>query len=1164
VYVAAGPEVRIYDATGNFLTKFEDASKPYGLSVDSTGKLYVLDDFDQAKRKLTYYAPSSFPPTSGTSYTRQQPPLLELSDMIGVAVNPANDHVFVAFRRNTGSPAVELDSAAHGSTILNSECGSGLGINSADSVAVNGATGEVYVSYPGLIAALNPSCTKILKTINGWGSPIGAFSATTAIAVDQTSGDILAFNNSRGAVEEFEPSGAFVGAFAFAEPRTFTRALSRPYGIAVVSSGQFAGETYVAFDDTKANTPDVWGFGPVSYGEPPIVITGVATALGDGNATLNGSVDPRGFNLTDCHFAYTTESDYEANHFGGSEAKEAPCMPDVEEIGKGSSPVAVHADVSGLDSEGRYRFLLVAANEYGSTGEEGEPGVFGVPAVSVEPALPVLYTEATLRATVDPSGLATKYRFEYGEASGGYEENTRFVEIPPSAGTVTVKAPVTGLTEGKSYHFRVVAENEMGAVTSVTSETFETQVRQVSSSCANASYRTGFSAALPDCRAYELVTPAETRGALIFFAQPDSAELGFNMWATPPFGASAGETLSFFGSPTLPGFEGTGHIDGYRAARSEGEGPHPTKGWHSELVSPTYAQAGGGATPQRGVAPDQRYSFWSLGSLGTSEPLDGTLPKGIYLHTPNGVASSICNPNPQPHLELLGCGSSGPDFNAKSLYVSAGGTHVVFSSSADLEAVAPPAPTVAIYDRSAGEIGAEVVSTPPAGAAPAVTEEFESNDAVYVGSSEDATTIFFEVDKTLYAHRGGETLQVAAGQVTFAGTSQDGQLVAYMAGSGAAAAELFSCDLAAGPCTGAGGHAPTPVGPAGSKAFFVNVSADGTHAFFASKEAFADGEENENEEVAQPGQYNLYAWDAQTSTTRFIALIDSQDIVSFDNNPFMSLLRWTQAVGPGAGHGLADSPTRSTPDGKVFVFQSHASLAGYNNEGHSEIYRYDPAAAKGEQLICVSCDPSMAPATADATLQTTPGASSVAVPPVTAETLIANLREDGSRVFFQSMDQLLPEDSNNAQDVYEWTADEVGESCHRPSGCLALISSGQGERDNYIYGASANGSDVFFHTLDQLLGADVPGSPSIYDAREEGGIPEPVGEPICHGDACHGAGSTPPALPGSASTGSGSGNVQAGGPRPCRRGSHRVKGRCRPRHHRPHRHRAQHRGKAQR
>jgi hypothetical protein len=92
---------------------------------------------------------------------------------------------------------------------------------------------------------------------------------------------------------------------------------------------------------------------------------------------------------------------------------------------------------------------------------------------------------------------------------------------------------------------------------------------------------------------------------------------------------------------------------------------------------------------------------------------------------------------------------------------------------------------------------------------------------------------------------------------------------------------------------------------------------------------------------------------------------------------------------------------------------------------------------------------------------------------------------------------------------------------------------------------SADGHDVFLRTTEKLVGMDVAGSPSIYDAREGGGIPEPPERIPCEGDACQGPGSEPPTLPAPMTGGPGEEpQPEAPAPKPCAKGKHRVKGRC--------------------
>ena len=1112
VYVANSAFVKVFNASGGEIhVGPEGKGIPAGyvtdLEVDSDGNIYALDlgagFFGEDKVKLL--ARSSFPPVAGTEYTESV--VTTHGDMgqtiTGIGLNPANDHLFVTGPDRT----VELTSALEGSGMLNENFAAGLSGGRRD-VAVCGSGGDVYFGSGGNLLVVDASGTEVLARMDGAGSPGDTHEfVAERIAVDQSDCHVLFVDPNRGEAGEFDPSGAFVGGFY-----PLLEVPGSEWGGVAVDNGEHSpnrGDVYVAYNETAPGSFDLAAFGPLAYGEAPIVTTGGAGGIGEGHATLAGLVDPRGFELEECAFEWG-----EAGHV--YEHRE-PCAETSAQIGRGTSPVAVHLQVSGISPETtRYHFRLVAKNKYGES--EGSEAIFGPPTAQTEQALPVLYTEATPHALVDPAGLATEYRFEYlteaeyeanGETFQG-AQSTPSETLPGGSGPSEVEAPMAGLAEGTIYVFRAVAENEAGEG-SGEAKSFTTLQRAAGQECPNAEYRTGLSAALPDCRAYELVTPARTGGTPIGDTEGEAA---VSYWRTPPRGEGAGEALAFGSDSTLPGFDAVGLSQAYRADRASGE--HPAEGWNTELISTSFTEANGGGG--RGGSPGLRYFFWRAEwSPGT----EGTLPPGRYLRTPAG-------------FEPVGQGDLGTDLGGvEPDFISAGGSHVIFVSKAHLESTAPSAGVGTIYDREAGSSHAEVISTSPAGASPATRAEFEAKDAEFVGSTEDGTTVVFKVGGVLYTHREGQTTAVASGNPAFAGVSTDGSRAFYAAGSGTNPAPLRFCDVEAGPCVGPGAHAPTEIAAQG---IFTVVSADGSAALFSSTEALTPAaEENEAGQHATEGAPNLYLW--KGGVTSFVAILDPADFVGFAGAVEIRLNRWTTAQGK---EGLGVQPARSTPDGSSFAFQSHARLTAYDNEGHGEIYRYDPAEQEGERLLCISCDPSGSPTGSDAMLQSHNDT-------VRPADVIPNITDDASRVFFESSERLLPEDANSVRDVYEWRADGVS-GCDGSGGCLALISSGQGDRPNYLYSMTANGSDVFFETLEKLVPSDLPGTSSIYDAREGGGIPASSAGAPCQGDACQGSGSPPPSLPAPASAGSGEGNASPGRPR-CAKGKHRVKARCVAKHH---------------
>jgi hypothetical protein len=88
-------------------------------------------------------------------------------------------------------------------------------------------------------------------------------------------------------------------------------------------------------------------------------------------------------------------------------------------------------------------------------------------------------------------------------------------------------------------------------------------------------------------------------------------------------------------------------------------------------------------------------------------------------------------------------------------------------------------------------------------------------------------------------------------------------------------------------------------------------------------------------------------------------------------------------------------------------------------------------------------------------------------------------------------------------------------------GCIYLLSTGKSKYPSFFADASASGEDVFFFTREQLVGQDEDELQDVYDARVDGGLASqfPVKAPPCEGaDACHGPAQFPPleSSPGSA------------------------------------------------
>jgi hypothetical protein len=187
-----------------------------------------------------------------------------------------------------------------------------------------------------------------------------------------------------------------------------------------------------------------------------------------------------------------------------------------------------------------------------------------------------------------------------------------------------------------------------------------------------------------------------------------------------------------------------------------------------------------------------------------------------------------------------------------------------------------------------------------------------------------------------------------------------------------------------------------------------------------------------------------------------------------------------------------------SPDGSHMAFMTSQQVTGFENQGYTEMYTWEPSSG---EPTCVSCNPSGVAPTSN-------------IEGSESGLFMAN---DG-RTFFYTSEALVPQDTNKIRDVYEYT-----------DGRAQLITSGTGARDVTItennggtttrsaafLGVSADGLNAYFMTFDVLVGQDQNGEyPKIYDARTDGGFPfVPIPASCEAADECHGAGSGPPDAP---------------------------------------------------
>jgi hypothetical protein len=319
----------------------------------------------------------------------------------------------------------------------------------------------------------------------------------------------------------------------------------------------------------------------------------------------------------------------------------------------------------------------------------------------------------------------------------------------------------------------------------------------------------------------------------------------------------------------------------------------------------------------------------------------------------------------------------------------------------------------------------------------------------------------------------------------------------------------------------------------------LNTSTTGSYIYFVAHGVLAPG--------ATTGEDNLYV--ENDGAIKFIASLSAED--QFD-------WKGRSALTPN----LAQRTARTSPDGRYMAFMSNQRLTGYDNDDAAsgvpdeEVYLYDAGSAK---LVCASCDPSGAlPHGVDDEERVGEGLGLLVDRPEEwsgrwlagslpgwtsyaenyAQYPSRSLSNEG-RLFFNSADSLVPQDTNGKEDVYEYEPSGVGTCSNLTStysaatgSCVSLISSGTSGRESAFLDASESGNDVFFLTAASLTAEDTDASYDIYDAHVCAGAPCPTAtppspEPCAASNSCEPGGSAVPPDSGvpATSTFTGIGNV---------------------------------------
>ncbi len=1146
-YANTEPENKLYgfDSSGAGLGGNFPISlswEPGGVAVDSSGNLYVSDGASQLVRKFD----SAGNPLGAIDTSAQGAP--------GSIAFDSNDDLFFS----AGDGVYKATAASAYSSVIKIPWSSEFFGRSPVAIAVDRTAHTLYIADANRVSAYKTDGTFLYEF--GGGIHASNDENFQSIAVDEGTDTVYVSDDAIGIdqVHVFSPAQSYADATAAPTAATNLTDVSADIGATITDNNVLPTSWRL---ELSPNGGSNWFDIRMSSGS-----ASGATAGGQSGVAVGG---------TAVGYVDRSEKDIDGN--------------------------TINRNVD-LDPNSEYEFRIVTNKGSSVTTEvASSPLSFKTvappPVVTDVGAVQVADVSARLVGTIDPRNSDTSYVFEYGPTPA-LGSSAGPLAIGGGTKPITVSQLISGLSPDTTYYFRLVATNPIGTTPSA-NETLHTRTDPPppanSGSCGNEALRQAQSATfLPDCRAYEMVSPPDKNQG--------SAVGGTITYAAVNF-ARDGQGVAFCTNGALfgdPPPQQSFTCASYIAKR----GPD---GWTSKKPFPSYCPFGFDGTQKSFNAYLPRQSFdrvaLEVPELESPCPLiDPAAPRpstNLYREdlTTDPFSFDLLAPSNDGFKPWAGLFAGGSDDFS----------HVIYASYANQTADSPAQDSfLKLYDwEEEGEGDClqpsgclSLVSVDPSGVpfttnsklagysvrgggAPVANTVSGNGERIYFQNAvnnedfpaggcdtaacdlymrEDGATTFhvaasecsvscgmdFSFDRFLWANPAGEVaLFVSCAKLTNESsdprtcdedladeTGMDAKLYRWDRG-GAPGNRLIDLSVDHEP---ADGSQPKAVD-------LIGASTDGDIVYFVAGGQIVSGA------PTGPGM-KLYRWrwNGGSPSVDYLAPYLSAQPTGFVNNSSVSSGTATISNRILSDPNANRFHVRVTPDGKYLVIQTKLALDPVGDrDTDADLYRWEEAGG----WLCVSCQ-----------LPGVPSAGHVSSiePNLTFNALFHEyvgqepehtISDDGQRIFFSTPDALVPEDVNgvasgcpvanellydrlySCQDVYEWH-----------DGTVSLISSGTGSKPFVLMGATQSGEDVFFTTAERLVGWDADNGIDIYDAHVGGGYPEPPAQPpTCEGEACRGAGtSAPPSAGAGSAVFEGPGNPKATPPgrRSCPKGKRKV------------------------
>jgi hypothetical protein len=887
------------------------------------------------------------------------------------------------------------------------------------------------------------------------------------------------------------------------------------YTVSLIVSSEGGGETKVETFDTLQI--------------PPTVKQSPGASDGKGGYVLQGIVNPNNQTVTGCEFKWGPDAP--------AYAFSAPCSP---------LPTGV-SEKQRITARGQFKLSF--------DGESTSDIPFGAQESVVQAELESL-------SSVGPSGVSEVTRtFEEDQFGQVYTYEVTFSgplgnkNLPPLEAEnetvttltqgganlpITVEAHLTGLNPNVDYHALLVVTYGAGAKAEGVDQKFVATLSEAESCPANEQIRVdNNSLALPECRAYEMVTPPGKEGFDAILATYDEGDrVRFNSGAGNIARSGQGLLTSnyYVAARSAAGWETIPNLNGSSGSLSDAPSnfdlavPPPAPIYSADLLSSVWFM------PKRDSLSVWNYYlrgsdgiFTLLGKGGVlgrnSFTIGGTSDDLSHLFITSGGIASPPTPWGPGVYEFLGTGNEQPtrrvdvDNSASPISTCGLGATSAFNSTDGRVALIRVLGGCGGANPSATELWARIDGTTSINVAASQCERSAADPGGVCNAPVGNGDCSYN-ENSIEAGPGCRGLK-------FQAATPDGSRIFFTTKQQLLDADtdqtndLYACDIPSG--------TPAPVGkanpcaalrqvsagdPAGAAVESVGTTSEGgSTALFTAKGVLADNEDAFKEK-AVAGDHNLYVWRTDAShpdgQTRFVGRLSLNDLT---------------LDGQGAPQ------AQSTPDGRYLVFTTASQLLDTDTDTARDVYRYDTDSGvltrASTNVFGVAGNGNAFPAAIDAPSEHNPTTA---------------ISDDGTKIVFTTSEALSAADGNGEPDVYLWTPNRV--SLISPGAVGGGASEGANIR-GVLAAITGSGQDIYFQTPGALTPADGDDQVDVYDARIGGGFSF-AKEPPClgAGGACqsHSPGPAPTPAPVTAKPPADPGNVK---PKTCPKGKVRKKnGKC--------------------